>query len=192
MRISRHVRRSRTRQHNQRRKSGRSQKRRLLLESLEVRNLLATVGWDGGGDGTSWHDPLNWDTDALPAVADDVVIDIPGDVTVRHTTGATEVNSLTLAEDFELVGGALHIPTDVTTSGVITMLNGSRLLTAKALVRGIGDGRLEVIRGTLDGVVLDIPATVVIGGVLEIENDLDLFSQITVQHLIPDHVQALG
>ncbi|GIV40449.1 MAG: hypothetical protein KatS3mg033_2249 [Thermonema sp.] len=31
--------------------------------------------WDGGGDGTSWHDPLNWTDDALPTIEDAIVID---------------------------------------------------------------------------------------------------------------------
>ena len=32
------------------------------------------VFWDGGGDGTSWNDELNWEGDALPAENDDVWI----------------------------------------------------------------------------------------------------------------------
>lgn len=31
--------------------------------------------WDGGGDGTSWHDPANWTDDALPTIEDAIVID---------------------------------------------------------------------------------------------------------------------
>lgn len=50
----------------------------LRLEQLEDRRLLATVTWDGGGDGINWHDPSNWDNDTLPSEIDDVVIDVPG------------------------------------------------------------------------------------------------------------------
>ncbi|MFA6028048.1 MAG: DUF2341 domain-containing protein [Patescibacteria group bacterium] len=35
----------------------------------------AGVTWDGGGDGSSWSDPLNWSGDAVPTDADDVEID---------------------------------------------------------------------------------------------------------------------
>ena len=34
----------------------------------------ATVTWDGGGADNNWSTALNWDTDALPTSADDVVI----------------------------------------------------------------------------------------------------------------------
>jgi len=33
-----------------------------------------TVIWDGGGNGTSWSDPLNWDNDVLPSSDDDIFI----------------------------------------------------------------------------------------------------------------------
>ena len=38
-------------------------RQRLNLEPLEDRRMLAQIAWDGGGDGTSWTDPLNWDSD---------------------------------------------------------------------------------------------------------------------------------
>ena len=44
------------------------------FEKLEPRHLLATVMWDGGGDGIRWHDAENWTNDTIPAVIDDVVI----------------------------------------------------------------------------------------------------------------------
>ncbi len=44
---------------------------------LEQRTLLAMVNWDGGGDGRSWLDPLNWSADALPGRGDDVRIGLP-------------------------------------------------------------------------------------------------------------------
>ncbi len=51
------------------------------FEQLEDRRVLATVAWDGGGDGATWHDALNWDGDTLPGQFDDVVIDVPGTLT---------------------------------------------------------------------------------------------------------------
>ena len=39
----------------------------LVLFLLTSPLLLAqTVTWDGGGDGVSWHDPLNWSNDSVP------------------------------------------------------------------------------------------------------------------------------
>lgn len=37
--------------------------------------------WDGGGDGESWNDPLNWNPDGIPVTADDITID--SNVTVQ-------------------------------------------------------------------------------------------------------------
>src|SRR5262245_12405228 len=55
------------------------------LEELEPRHMLA-VSWDGGGDGTSWRDAANWSGNVLPTSADDVVIDVPGEISVVHNT----------------------------------------------------------------------------------------------------------
>ena len=44
------------------------------VESLEPRQMLTAVSWDGGAFTQNWHDPLNWSNDAIPTVADDVTI----------------------------------------------------------------------------------------------------------------------
>ena len=71
----------------------------------------ATVSWDGGGDGTSWADPQNWSGDILPGPDDDVVIDVPGDITVVHSgaAGTTVINRLTCRENLEVTGGTLDL-----------------------------------------------------------------------------------
>src|SRR5712672_1130208 len=46
----------------------------LYLEQLEDRTVPATAIWQGTGDGSSWSDPHNWSTNAVPGSADDVVI----------------------------------------------------------------------------------------------------------------------
>src|SRR5262245_13739429 len=84
---------------NTRASRGQSRKilRRLALEHLEERCLLSTVTWDGGGDGSNWNDPQNWNKpdavihDVLPGAEDDVVIGMPGTVTV---SGLKLMNSL--------------------------------------------------------------------------------------------------
>ena len=55
----------------------------------------ATVTWDGGGDGTSWTDSLNWDPNGEPGAMDDVVIDV-GLFTIALSSDTT-VQSLTLS-----------------------------------------------------------------------------------------------
>jgi len=34
--------------------------------------LMAQKSWDGGGDGTSWNDPANWNPNGVPTATDDV------------------------------------------------------------------------------------------------------------------------
>ncbi|MGD9723817.1 MAG: beta strand repeat-containing protein [Pirellulales bacterium] len=85
--------------------------RRLRLEPLEARTVLAAVSWDGGGDGSNWSDPLNWSGNALPTSADDVTINVVGTITVTHSTGTTTIRSLTSDEHFSITGGSLTVST---------------------------------------------------------------------------------
>jgi hypothetical protein len=59
--------------------------RRYCCDPLERRVLLTGVSWDGGGDGASWHDPLNWSADSLPGALDDVTINVSGSPTIQIT-----------------------------------------------------------------------------------------------------------
>ncbi len=111
--------------------------RRCLAERLEDRRVLAAVAWDGGGDGVSWHDPLNWDSDALPTSADQVTIDVPGDATIEFTstTGAQSVTSLQVAESFVISGGTLSIAEASNIVGSFSQIGGT--------ISGSGDLTLE-------------------------------------------------
>lgn len=64
----------------------------------------AVVAWDGGGDGTSWNDPLNWVGDLVPAVGSDVVIDVPGTPTIVSSVDVM-IGSLTSQEAISITGG---------------------------------------------------------------------------------------
>src|SRR3970282_1077285 len=48
--------------------------------------ITASKDFDGGGDGTSWTDPLNWAGDTLPGATDNAAIGVsatfPGPFTV--------------------------------------------------------------------------------------------------------------
>lgn len=67
--------------------------RRLTLQRLESRRVLATVLWDGGAGDNDWHNPLNWADDTLPGEFDNVVIDIDTDV---HLNQSAAVRSISL------------------------------------------------------------------------------------------------
>ena len=91
-------------------RSAANQRRKHRFETLERRNLLAAVGWDGGGDGFSWHDALNWDSDSLPTKADDVFIPTSGKGNiVQYSQGDSSVQSLNSQAGLSLTGGSLAV-----------------------------------------------------------------------------------
>lgn len=65
-----------------------------------------TVTWDGGGDGVSWHDPLNWSGDALPGPTNDVAISLAG-ASVQFDGVDAAVRSVTCSRPFTLLNGSL-------------------------------------------------------------------------------------
>jgi hypothetical protein len=103
------------------------------LEALEDRTLPATVLWanPNGGD---WATASNWSTGRLPGVSDDVVIDVPGNVSVTHAAGADAIHSLTSQKTIVLSGGTLSLSGD-------SVVNNDTILTGGTLA---GDGDLAV------------------------------------------------
>ena len=45
-----------------------------MLFAISIANAQ-TVTWDGGGGNANWHNPLNWDTNAVPCNTCSVIID---------------------------------------------------------------------------------------------------------------------
>jgi hypothetical protein len=68
--------------------------------------------------------PSNWSTGQLPGPRDDVVIDMPGVVTVTHAAGADAVRSLVCEESFILSGGSLSLATASVLNGPFTQSGG--------------------------------------------------------------------
>lgn len=81
----------------------------LLLCVLPWTSLTAAVTWDAGGDGVSWHDPLNWSGNALPGPTDDVSLTLAG-ASVVHSAGTDTVRSVTSSRPFTMAGGSLAAP----------------------------------------------------------------------------------
>src|SRR5215208_7052339 len=69
----------------------------------------ATVSWDGGGGDNSWHTAGNWSGNVVPGLNDDVIVDVPGDITVVHSSGSTTVRSVQCSEAFQLTGGTFTL-----------------------------------------------------------------------------------
>src|SRR5262245_60904757 len=88
----------------------------------------ATVSWDGGGGNNSWHTAANWSGNVVPGLNDDVVVDVPGDITVVFSTGSATVRSVQCQEGFQLTGGSLTVTTGA------SVVNGALRLGAGTLV----------------------------------------------------------
>ncbi|MCY2953562.1 MAG: hypothetical protein NTU53_16525, partial [Planctomycetota bacterium] len=126
-----------------------------VAEVLEQRVLLATVSWDGSGDGASWNDPLNWSGDALPEAGDDVIVNVADNPTIRFTSAAGTVNIKSLATDetMNLSGGVLAVADAATIQAAMILaggtLKGGTLNGTGVKLIGTASG------GTLDGVTVN-------------------------------------
>lgn len=131
------------------------------------------VTWDGGGDGSSWEDPLNWSTNALPGPADDVTIALGTGVTL--TRGVVSIASLNVSRDLTLAGGSLAVAGSFTISGGSTdfsvqgaSVSGSPVQTDGTLALGAGipaPVTVVVLGSSVILVELDSPlATVAVRG----------------------------
>ena len=97
-----------------------------------------SICWDGGGGDFFWANALNWSTDALPGVADDVVVDFGGvtvdldDVGVTHT-----VSSLFSNDNLTLSDGTLSISNVATINGDLTLAGGNLDGAADVTITGL-------------------------------------------------------
>jgi hypothetical protein len=77
----------------------------LAAASLVGPAKAATVSWVGvSGD---WNTAANWSAGAVPGPEDEVLVDVPGTITITHSSGAHSVRSILCQEAFTLSGGAL-------------------------------------------------------------------------------------
>ena len=136
------------------------------------------IFWDGGGDATSWTDPLNWSFDTLPGLDDDVFI--PPGFTVTYAGTAPAIKSLRSQSDFRLnsgvltVAGTMEVNADLTFNGG-TLVNATLLLAnTNTLVSSNNNNRLQNV--TIEG---DLQLNQSFGR-LNIDNSLDLNGSITL------------
>ncbi|GAB4444976.1 MAG: hypothetical protein OHK0015_46860 [Chloroflexi bacterium OHK40] len=116
-----------------------------------------TARWDGGGDGTRWADPLNWEGDHLPTPAQNVLLDVPGDLTVIVDGYVqSQVRSLHANERLRVTGGNLTILQTSILTGSLTMTGGT--LTADVSLTLNGGFTWQ------SGVLAGVGTTVVNGG----------------------------
>jgi hypothetical protein len=91
----------------------------------------ATIIWDGGGDGESWSDPLNWDTDAIPIDTDFVLIDT---ATTVKISSPTTITSLTLGSVTGNIASVLEFTYDSISTNSPIIIDGEDLTIYPAAI----------------------------------------------------------
>ncbi len=121
--------------------------------------LFYGVVWDGGGDGTSWTDPANWDPDAVPQPGDDVFIDMDGTYTVNLESDA-QIASLTLGspdntgiQELAVTGATLTVTGGLTIKGSGSLSLAGATVSAQGSFENFGEihgtGTMDVASGFL-------------------------------------------
>ncbi|MFN7877030.1 MAG: hypothetical protein ACK5PB_17060, partial [Pirellula sp.] len=131
-----------------------ARRRKLSIQRLELRELLAVITWDSTKSTGFWDVPSNWIGGVLPGANDDVVI---GNQIVTYRTGTTTVKSITAGANFLMTGGTL-------TGGTISQDSGDFRLSGGTLNSStLSVGNLQATSGTIQNVtiasgsVLNIP-----------------------------------
>ncbi|HLJ95648.1 MAG TPA: hypothetical protein VKU02_20900 [Gemmataceae bacterium] len=75
------------------------------IERFEDRVVLSTIHWINPNSG-NWEVGSNWSGGAVPGPGDDVIIDVPGNITVTHGSGKDSVQSLTSQQNLALTDGS--------------------------------------------------------------------------------------
>src|SRR5678815_4254985 len=76
-----------------------ARRRKLRLEVLERRDLLATLVWDGGGTNSLWSNPLNWVGDVAPQQDDRLMFpSAANETTVNDFAAGTRFRSITISD----------------------------------------------------------------------------------------------
>jgi autotransporter-associated beta strand protein len=79
----------------------------LVIVASNFGAAVSNVTWTGAGDGMNWSNPANWSDDAVPTVANNVII--PAGVAALTVSGSYSVGSLTTASSITVAGGSFTL-----------------------------------------------------------------------------------
>jgi hypothetical protein len=134
---------------------------------LEDRTMPAVVTWvnPNGGD---WNAAANWSGNAVPTAGDDVVINVPGQVTITHSQNAADVvRSVTCSDALVVSAGLLTVGTaSITATGSLTLSGGARVGSPTATFSNAGTVTVDT------GSVLEVGAYTQTGGSTDVEGSL--------------------
>ncbi|MCU0963175.1 MAG: Ig-like domain-containing protein, partial [Pirellulaceae bacterium] len=165
-----------------------------LTSTFRVANITRqpTIRWTNEAGG-SWDVAGNWldvatQSPRLPAVTDDVLIDVPGDALVTFGSGTVQVNSIVSAERFQVTGGLLDVSETIQVNN--TFLLRGTASTSVATLRGTvlrgsgGEGVTIAGHSRLDGATLQTDVTINEANTkLRVQNGLALLGTATISAL---------
>jgi hypothetical protein len=132
--------------------------------------VVGPLSWDGGGDGVSWFDPLNWSTNTVPDADDNVVINLPGtysivlsaDVEVASLlwVGPSGLQTLALGTHALTVGGSVTIADN----GLVTLSDADIIATTLNILDGGALRGTGLVTGNLNNSGLLQPDSLTING----------------------------
>ncbi len=126
-------------------------RRTLVVESLEARELLASISWSGLGGDSLWSNPLNWTRNQLPAQGDDVYIDelqrtLP---IIYDQEQPLNLRNLTLWESLEVSSGSIHVSGSFTTRSPTLSVIGAGVSFVALQTNAIGNPNLIASGGSI-------------------------------------------
>jgi hypothetical protein len=133
---------------------------------VQTNSSAATVTWSGAGGDELWSNPANWSGGALPTSLDDVVIDVPGEVTVRMNVPSATVRSLQCVESFRIEAGSFEV-----TEGM-SVIDGAFSMTANQQLAVSGTNTTFTVNGAVTNVLGYISA--INGGVIDLPTAREL------------------
>jgi hypothetical protein len=151
--------------------------------------LLSTVVWNGGGNDSNWGNPQNWNTHAVPATGDDVVIDT-GSSAATVTMSAPDtasLNSLTMGgnDTLSLSGSSLTV-NDLAIGRNDTLINSGYLMVDGNVTL---QGSLSMTAGTL--AVSGAGASMTLNGITAL-SDAGLIAEAGATLSLPNLVSCTG
>jgi hypothetical protein len=123
----------------------------MLLLLTTAPSLFAQSTWDGGGDGTSWNDPLNWDTDTVPLSGADVIFNTNTTVTVTNIPASPY-----FVNNFTVSSGTVTLNNNLDIHGNLSVASGAGFVGASGTtITFNGTTTQSIGAGTFDNLVID-------------------------------------
>ena len=129
----------------------------VFIFAVSIPAFSNSVSWDGGGDGTSWSDSLNWNPNNVPAAGDDITIDCSCSIIV--SANLIIDGSLIIAAGTTINMGGWQLEIDKTNNNAVFSNHGTITNCLMVKAKGTGsvpEGPFATNTGTLTTLKFDV------------------------------------